>query len=117
MCTNQGCLSCVNKENDSADYYYYLFSIATKEFEILGTGTTFKEISFDNFINVKVPVPEIDTQHKIVEFLDYKVSEINAIISKTKESVEEYKKYKQAVITEAVTKGIDDTILNVIYQL
>ena len=106
MCTNQGCLSCVNQGSDSAEYFYYLFSIATKEFEILGTGTTFKEVSFDNFINVKVPVPEIDMQYKIVELLNDKVGEIDEIIHKTKASIEEYKKYRKSIVIKAVTKGL-----------
>ena len=45
LCTNQGCLSCVKKGDISEKYFYFLMSILSKEFELLGTGTTFKEIS------------------------------------------------------------------------
>ena len=45
-------------------------------------------------------------QQRIVEFLDRKCAEIDSIISKTKATIEQYKARKQAVITQAVTKGI-----------
>lgn len=53
-----------------------------------------------------VPIPSIEEQHKIADYLDCKCAEIDAVIEKTKATVEEYKKLKQSVITEAVTKGI-----------
>ena len=53
-----------------------------------------------------VSLPKIIEQQKIADFLDTKCAEIDTIIDKTKETIEEYKKLKQSVITEAVTKGI-----------
>lgn len=73
-------------------------------------GTTMKRISRSNFGNIICVIPSKKEQDKIVNFLDKKVSEIDTIISKTKETIEEYKKYKQAVITEAVTKGLDKNV-------
>lgn len=45
-------------------------------------------------------------QQKIADFLDEKCAEIDNVLEKTHASIEEYKKLKQAVITQAVTKGI-----------
>lgn len=56
--------------------------------------------------NILLPLPAIETQQSIADFLDARTAEIDATISKTQESIEEYKKLKQAVITQAVTKGI-----------
>lgn len=53
-----------------------------------------------------IPWPSLEEQEKIALFLDLKCAEINAVIEKTKATIEEYKKLKQSVITEAVTKGI-----------
>lgn len=50
--------------------------------------------------------PPCEEQQKIASFLDRKCAEIDAVIEKTKATIEEYKKFKQSVITEAVTKGI-----------
>ena len=58
----------------------------------------------------KVVVFNEAEQQKIVDFLDEKVGEIDSVIAKTKETIEDYKKYKQAIITDAVTKGIYDTV-------
>lgn len=44
LCTNQGCLSCINKGTSFVKFYYYVMSIATEQYELLGSGTTFKEI-------------------------------------------------------------------------
>ena len=64
-------------------------------------------ISASEIGNIWLALPLADEQARIADFLDKKVSEIDAIISKTKESIEEYKKLKQSIITEAVTKGLN----------
>ncbi len=57
-----------------------------------------------------IPVPPLPEQEKISDFLDSRVNEIDKIISETKASIENYKEYKQSVITEAVTKGLDKNV-------
>ena len=106
LCTNQGCLSCVPRCECVTKYFYYMMSVFTEIFNLFGTGTTFKEISADNFANFSLPFPDIIEQHQIVSYLDQKCTEIDAVIAKTKATIEEYKKLKQSIITEAVTKGI-----------
>ncbi len=54
-----------------------------------------------------VLLPPQDVQKKIADFLDSKCTEIQAAIDNTKQTIEEYKKLKQAVITKAVTKGLE----------
>ena len=51
-------------------------------------------------------IPNLPEQEKIAKFLDSECAKIDEVISKTKSTIEEYKKLKQSVITEAVTKGI-----------
>ena len=51
-------------------------------------------------------VPSLLEQQRIADFLDVKCAEIDSILDATRTSVEEYKKLKQSVITETVTKGI-----------
>ena len=53
-----------------------------------------------------IPFPSLDEQKKIADYLDKKCAEIDTVITKTKATIKEYKKLKQSVITEAVTKGI-----------
>lgn len=50
--------------------------------------------------------PSVIEQERIAAFLDAECAEIDAVLEKTRASIEEYKKLKQAIITQAVTKGI-----------
>lgn len=63
-------------------------------------------VSVSNLKNMNITLPSELEQQKIAEFLDEKCSHIDSVLDKTKASIEEYKKLKQAVITQAVTKGI-----------
>lgn len=59
-----------------------------------------------DFGAIKTVAPPYEEQKKIAVFLDEKCAEIDTVIEKTKATIEEYKKLKQSVITQAVTKGI-----------
>ena len=65
-----------------------------------------KILNQDLINNAYVTFPPLPEQRRIADFLDRKCAEIDAVIEKTKAAVEEYKKLKQSVITEAVTKGV-----------
>lgn len=65
---------------------------------------TISSSDFKEIYSLKAPLMN---QIKIANFLDNKVSLIDNIISKTKESIEYYKQYKQSLITEVVTKGLN----------
>lgn len=107
LCTNQGCLSCISKFELSNAFYYYVLSVGTEYFELLGTGTTFKEISANTFANCKLPFPSLQIQERIVEFLDAKCAEIDALTSDIQAQIDTLEQYKRSIITEAVTKGLD----------
>jgi type I restriction enzyme S subunit len=59
---------------------------------------------------ISIPIPPADKQITITKYLEIKIALIDNILTKTKESIEEYKKYKQALITEAVTKGLNPNV-------
>ena len=91
-------------------YYSWLFhtTLFADEFYKWGHGivadlwtTRWQEMK-----SITVPVPEYAEQERIAAFLDAECAEIDAVLEKTRASIEEYKKLKQAVITQAVTKGI-----------
>ena len=110
LCTNQGCLSCVSKADTCNDYFYYVMSIGTEHFELLGSGTTFKEISANSFSNCKLPYPDKCEQERIAFFLDERCSAFNSLISDIQSQIETLEEYKRSVITEAVTKGLDPDV-------
>ena len=91
-------------------YYNWLFhtTLFADEFYKWGHGivadlwtTRWQEMK-----SITVPVPEYTEQERIAAFLDAECAEIDAVLEKTRASIEEYKKLKQAIITQAVTKGI-----------
>lgn len=107
LCTNQGCIGLLNKtKNANNKYFYYILSIATQTFEALGAGVTFKEISIKNFGNVSLPLPPIHEQQRIADFLDAKCGILDRTIDAVSRQIEDLEKYKKALITKTVTKGI-----------
>lgn len=109
LCTNQGCIACVPK-NVSSLFYYYAMSVFTESYELYGSGTTFKEISATNFANFILPLPSLNEQSRIATFLDQKCAEIDSLISLQEKMISELQAFKQSVITEAVTKGLDKNV-------
>lgn len=69
-------------------------------------GISYPAINASDLVKFKILFPSVDEQQRIAAFLDRKCAEIDAVIERTKATIEEYKKLKQAVITEAVTKGV-----------
>lgn len=63
-------------------------------------------VSVSDLANIKILNPSYKEQYHIASFLDSKCQEIDNVLAKTRSSIEEYKKLKQAIITKAVTKGI-----------
>lgn len=64
-------------------------------------------IAYDSFKNIPIAVPSLGTQSKIVSFLSEKIKTIDSLISNETKQIEKLEEYKKAVITNAVTKGLD----------
>ena len=88
-------------------YASYLFKgYETKmAFHNMGAGIR-KTLGYKEFKNQPLLLPSKEEQNKISAYLDSKCSHIDIMLSKIRSSIEEYKKLKQAVITQAVTKGV-----------
>lgn len=78
------------------------------EYVRLSTGMRIGQwdLGFDDFKNIPFLIPPLDEQAKIADYLDNGCASLDVILDKTRSSIEEYKKLKQAVITQAVTKGV-----------
>lgn len=68
------------------------------------------KIMNNEMAEIKITLPLLSEQQKIADFLDEKVAEIDSAIEKTKATIEDYKKYKQSIITEVVTKGLNPDV-------
>ena len=76
-------------------------------FSSCATGTIRKTIGRDVFKECLVVLPPLAEQQRIAEFLDRKCAEVDEMIALQEQIIEELKAYKQSVITEAVTKGLN----------
>ncbi|MCM1046155.1 MAG: restriction endonuclease subunit S, partial [Candidatus Gastranaerophilales bacterium] len=92
------------KENIFLEYLAYI--IPMFPYEIISAGTAQPLITATILKNQYIPYSDLDDQKKITDFLNEKVKVIDSVILKTKETIEGYNRLKQAVITQAVTKGI-----------
>ena len=126
----QGCGNCVYVDTDKQlfagyhtiilrsnsgcnnKYFAYLFKSDIWRSQIRSRVSGIKLFSITQKIlrETTIIIPPIEEQKRIVKFLDEKVSEIDNIILKTKESIEHYKKYKQAIITEVALGGLDKAV-------
>lgn len=94
-------------------YYKYLF----KEKTFINKMNSYtmsmrdgKNIAFADFGNTYIPFPPVYEQHQIANYLDTKCARIDSIRKNVEAEIEALKQYKQSVITEAVTKGLDKNV-------
>ncbi len=92
---------------------YYLRGLAFVNV-FLGLSTGIRERSCDlrwnKLANLEYTIPPLSEQQAVANYLDKTCSKIDEIIAEAKASIDEYKELKQAVIFEAVTKGLDKNI-------
>ena len=104
-------------------YYHHIFRLLPFQRSLIGLGkgilmhesdsgklnTVRMRISMDYLGNVLLPVPPRDEQDQIVRFLDWKVSEINKLISISRKKIVEYRELRKAVIDQGVFHGFTNT--------
>lgn len=104
-CVNQAC--CVLSASIyNLNYAFYAIKSSQNYLIRKAIGGGQPNISQDTIKQLWLPLPALHEQKRIAAFLDAECAEIDAVLEKTRASIEEYKKLKQAVITQAVTKGI-----------
>lgn len=106
-CTNQGCKSLVPKGGLISRLLAYFLSIATSELRIRGKGTTFLELASDELGTFRVAIPPPSEQTGIVAFLDRETGKIDRLVEEQKRLIDLLKEKRQAVISHAVTKGLN----------
>ncbi len=111
--SNDGCCSsefCILNFSSSVNIRYFWNLLISPTFIDHVTkstyGTKMPRANTDFIKNICAPVPPRIEQDRIALYLDASSAKIDSLISETRSSIEEYKKLKQAVITQAVTKGV-----------
>lgn len=86
--------------------YFFLSMWQREIFNHMGDDGVRSSLNASDLLNVPYPSVSHDEQKRIVQFLDRRCAEIDSVIANTQRTIEEYKKLKQSIITEAVTKGV-----------
>lgn len=89
---------------------YYLMMWMNQIFNALGDAGVRSSLNVYELLEIKVPVPPVHEQHRIANYLDTRCSQIDSIRKNVEAEIEALKQYKQSVITEAVTKGLDKNV-------
>ena len=104
-CVNQAC--CVlSSPSCNLHYAFYVIKSAQSYLVRKAVGGGQPNISQETIKQLWLPLPPLSTQDIIVRNLDATCSKIDDLLTSVHASIEEYKKLKQAVITQAVTKGV-----------
>ncbi|MDN3397873.1 restriction endonuclease subunit S [Psychrobacter sp. APC 3426] len=107
---------CVPKEPDRISPYYYMYfmrSMALRGF-ILSLAKGIRERSTDfrynDFSKLELPLPPYNDQVKITEFIEHKTTQIDQAITLKQQQIAKLEEYKQIVIQNAVTKGLNPDV-------
>lgn len=94
------------KVNSKFGEYFFLSMWQREIFNHLGDDGVRSSLNSNDLLNIPYVRFSYEEQTKIANFLDRQCAELNNILAKTRASIEEYKKLKQAIITQAITQGI-----------
>lgn len=98
----------VVNEKGYAPYYYYYYLNLDHTKELLHMAKNLRHsLTEDQLGEIGIAVPPYAEQVQIVEFLERKLPKVDTLIANVKYQIEKLKAYKQSLITEVVTKGLD----------
>lgn len=118
-CDYFGCVSPVYyvfkpNNGENLEFINYIFQTEQFQKELRRYANGILEIrlrvSSDGILKRKVPFPSIYEQAQIVSTIESSTSKVDALISNVQAQIEKLKAYKQSLITEVVTKGLDPNV-------
>lgn len=95
---------------DSERFNYYLLQAARAQLEELATGNVLKILNSERLGALNVVKVNCKEANTIAEFLDHETAKINNLIEKQQQLIELLKEKRQAVISHAVTKGLNSDV-------
>jgi type I restriction enzyme S subunit len=105
--TNQGCRTLVPINGFPSKLLANALVAAREQLQLASNGTTFLELSTQALADFKIPVPPADEWSRILSYIDHATTRIDALVAKKTRFIELLREKRQAVITHAVTKGLD----------
>lgn len=93
-----------------AKFAYYLFNTTYRQYRGLFATTTINQLTQTVVSMMDVPLPPLSEQESIADWLDVKCGKIDDEIAKQRHRIELLEELKQAIVTQAVTHGIDSDV-------
>lgn len=90
--------------------YYYVQNNLKKVVTLGGAKSTVDSVRLSMLTEFPIAIPKLEEQTQIANKLDDVSNKLNIVISETHQSIEALKEYKESLITEAVTKGLDSSL-------
>ena len=105
---NQGCKAICTAQNHR--YVAYALTASKSNLQVLANGTTFSEISSTALANYAIPLPPLEIQRRIADYLDRETAEIDAAVADLDKYVELLEKRRSMITSDALT-GADSVKL------
>ena len=109
---NQAILGVVPREGEVLrDYLRWWFEFMQPYVPMLSSSNTQDNLSAERVRNMPVVLPvAVEEQHAIADFLDHETAKIDALVAKKEQLIELLQEKRSALITRAVTRGLDPTV-------
>lgn len=107
---NQRCCKILSSKKINARYLAYYLPHQLYIVNQLTWSTTVKHLLAEDIGNIPVAYPQLNEQQDIVRLLDKECAQIDSIAADLEKQIELLQQYKQSLITETVTKGLDKSV-------
>lgn len=106
----RGLCSIAASANVVSPFLWWLLPAYKYQLDAIATGSTFEAVSAEQLGNLSIALPSVSEQRQIAAFLDHETAKIDNLIEKQRQLIKLLKEKRQAVISHAVTKGLNPDV-------
>lgn len=110
LISNQTFIGIIPGKGILSDFLYYFLKSGSAALQSIGSGAIQQYLSREEFSQFSLSLPPLPEQTAIASFLDRETARIDALIEKKQRQIELLQEKRAALISQAVTKGLDPTV-------
>lgn len=108
LCTNQGCKALISDASRVIPMFgFWVLSVMKAELQSRASGTTFAEISTTKLAASAMPLPALDEQERILDFIATETETIDRGVSRLQREIELLREYRTRLVADVVTGKFD----------
>ena len=107
---HQGILGLITDKKLESKFLEYYLIFLYKDISSFSSGTTQDNLNQEKVNNFELPLPPLQEQQQISDYLDYKTLKIDTLIEKTQQKIELLKEQRTSLINTTVTKGLKPNV-------